>query len=176
MKAILENLKKIEPPRMIREAMALYGTIEYAGVGNNPIILSWAKETKTKTDDWYNSDSIAWCGLFMAVVAQRAGYELPNQHLRALQWASFGRKVSEAVLGDVLVFKRNGGGHVGLYVGETLNEYYVLGGNQSDRVCITRIKKDRIYDIRRPIYKIGMPKSCIKYIYDSMGEVSNNEG
>lgn len=160
---------------MIREAMALYGTIEYSGTKNNTIIIAWAKETKSKDDDWYNADSIAWCGLFMAVVAQRSEYEVPKQHLRALSWDFFGVKVNEAVLGDVLVFKRTGGGHVGLYVGETDKDYYVLGGNQSDKVCITRISKDRLYSIRRPKYKIGMPNTCKKYIYDKYGYISNNE-
>lgn len=174
MKAILDTLKKITPPRMVREALALFGTIETTGSANNPIIVNWAKETKTKDDDWYNADSIPWCGLFMAVVAQRAEKDLPKGVLSALSWTNFGTKVKDAALGDVLVFQRKGGGHVGLYVGENDNYYYVLGGNQSDKVCITIIAKNRCVSINRPKYNI-MPESAKKYYYNASGVVSTNE-
>lgn len=174
MKAIINTLKTIQPPRMIREAMVLYGTTEFAGPRSNSVITSWAKETKTKEDDWYNTDSIPWCGLFIAVVAQRAEKALPKGILSALSWSNFGTKVNDAILGDVLVFKRTGGGHVGLYVGESKQYYYVLGGNQSDKVCITRIAKNRIFSINRPDYNI-LPASAKKYYYTDSGEVSENE-
>lgn len=79
------------------------------------------------------------------------------------------------MLGDILVFTRNGGGHVGLYVGETSNSYYVLGGNQSDRINITRIAKSRLHSIQRPEYKIKMPDSAKKYFYTEQGTLSTNE-
>jgi cell wall-associated NlpC family hydrolase len=41
------------------------------------------------------------------------------------------------MLGDVLVFRRGGGGHVALYVGEDEEAFHVLGGNQADR-CASR--------------------------------------
>lgn len=175
MKEILNALKLIAPPKMVREALALYGTLESAGNRDNPVILSWAKETKTKDDDWYDKDSIAWCGLFVAVVAQRAGKEVPSQCLRALSWENFGVATSEAMLGDVLVFKRKGGGHVGIYVAESVDSYFVLGGNQSDKVCITRILKNRIHAIRRPIYSVAQPESVKKYFYTNKGEASTDE-
>lgn len=174
MKAILNLLKTIQPPKMIREALALYGTLETIGSKSNPAIVAWAKETNTKDDNWYDNDATPWCGLFMAVVAQRAGKEVPNECLRALAWASFGTPVPVAMLGDVLVFKRTGGGHVGMYVAEDANYYYVLGGNQSDKVCIAKIDKKRIYAIRRPIYAIGQPAS-VKQYFASGGAVSENE-
>lgn len=174
MKNIIDNLKKITPPRLVREAMALNGTIETPGAANNPIILNWAKETNTSADNWYNADSIPWCGLFMAVVAQRAEWPIVAEPLRALSWATFGKKVDKAVLGDVLTFKRKGGGHVGIYVGETADSFYVLGGNQSDKVCITRIAKNRLFSINRPPYKV-QPPSAIQYHYASNGTLSTDE-
>jgi uncharacterized protein (TIGR02594 family) len=89
----------------------------------------------------------------MAVVAERAGKEIPKHPLWALSWSAFGAKPAldrdrgspAAALGDVLVFVRNGGGHVGLYVGEDASAFHLLGGNQSDRVCITRLAKSRLY-------------------------------
>lgn len=35
-------------------------------------------------------------------------------------------------------------GHVGFYVGEDAKGYYVLGGNQGDKVSVVRIAKDRL--------------------------------
>lgn len=175
MKQILNALKLVMPPKMVREALALYGTLETVGTRDNPTIINWAKETKTTDDDWYTKDSIAWCGLFMAVVAQRAGKAVPKECLRALSWANFGVSTSVAMLGDVLVFTRKGGGHVGLYVGESVDSYFVLGGNQSDKVCIARILKNRIHSIRRPIYEIGQPESVKQYFYTNSGAISNNE-
>jgi len=174
MKQILNNLKLIAPPKMVREAMALLGTIETPGSKSNSVITNWAKETNTKDDDWYNTDSIPWCGLFIAVVAQRAGKELPRNVLSALAWAKFGVSQEVAMLGDVLVFTRKGGGHVGLYVGESKDSYFVLGGNQSDKVSITRILKNRLHSVRRPIYNV-LPESVQRYYYTNQGGISTNE-
>lgn len=175
MKEILNALKLIAPPKMVREALALYGTLETPGTRDNPVIVQWSKETKTKDDNWYSKDSIPWCGLFMAVVAQRAGKEVPPNCLGAINWSAFGIGVTVAMLGDVLVFTRKGGGHVGLYVGESKDSYFVLGGNQGDKVCITRILKSRIHSIRRPIYQIGTPESVKQYFYNNSGKASTNE-
>lgn len=174
MKQILDNLKQITPPRMVREALALYGVTETPGVKNNPVIVNWAKETNIQGDNWYSSDSIPWCGLFMAVVAQRANWQPVSSALSALAWAEFGNKSPQPSLGDVLVFKRKGGGHVGLYVGETVDSFYVLGGNQSDKVNITRIAKARLFACRRPPYKI-QAESVRPYQYTASGELSENE-
>jgi uncharacterized protein (TIGR02594 family) len=125
-------------PKMIVEALKLFGTIEGAGAKDNPIILAWASEVGlAKT---YSHDSIPWCGLFIAVVAKRAGKEIADSPLWALSWADFGKPAPGGpMLGDILTFKRNGGGHVALYVGEDPNAFHCLGGNQSDKVCVTRI-------------------------------------
>ena len=66
-------------------------------------------------------------------------------------------------------------GHVGLYVGEDAAAYHVLGGNQSDKVCITRIAKNRLYAIRRPQFKIGQPRNVRQVFLESSGRLSTNE-
>lgn len=180
----------VEPgPRMIVEALKLYGTLELKGPGNNPTITKWADEVaaSVKTPyanwaaDWYNSDSVAWCGLFMAVVAVRASGGRPERfppvkYLSALEWASYGVPVphSGAMLGDVLVFKRAGGGHVAMYVGEDETHFHMLGGNQSDSVNIMRKLKTDIYAVRRPAY-LNLPTNIRKVFYSADGVVSINE-
>lgn len=166
-------LTKEGGPKMLVEALKLYGTIETPGKASNPTILAWAKETGLGA---YSTDSIPWCGLFVAVVALRAGWARPPSPLWALDWLKFGAPTNPAMLGDVLVFKRDGGGHVGLYVGEDKAGYYhVLGGNQSDAVNIKRIEKKRCVGVRRPKWRIAQPANVRKIVLSSTGSVSTNE-
>lgn len=165
-------LAKESGPLMVIEALKLFGTLEKAGAGDNPTILAWAKETGQAAV--YSHDSIPWCGLFMAVVAKRAGKEYVQSPLWALSWADFGEPVKVPMLGDVLTFKRDGGGHVGLYVGEDATAYHVLGGNQSDKVCITRIAKSRLYKARRPKYNV-QPSNVRRVTLQGNGALSKNE-
>lgn len=162
-------------PRMLVEALKLYGTIELPGNADSPIILSWAKEVSV--DRVYTHDKVPWCGLFMAVVAKRAGYEPPSAPLWALNWRRFGHAVESgrAMLGDVLTFKRSGGGHVTIYIGEDAGTYHCLGGNQSDKVCITRIAKARLYSVARPVFKVARPANVRKIKLAATGAISRNE-
>lgn len=161
-------------PWMVHRALELFGTVELAGAANSKTIIAWAKEVGGKVADVYKADAIPWCGLFMAVVAQRAKKEVPKDPLWALNWGTFGKYVPKPMLGDVLVFKRNGGGHVALYVGEDANYYHCLGGNQSDKVCITRIAKSRLYTARRPLYNV-QPKNVRVVKLSATGVVTTNE-
>ncbi len=164
-------LETISPPNTIKEALKLYGTKERLGPENNPEIMSWANECGIKG---YNGDSIPWCGLFAAVVAKRAGWDIVENPLWARNWSNFGQPSSPA-LGDILVFSRDGGGHVGFYVAEDSSYYHVLGGNQSDMVNIIRLSKTRLISARRPKWKISQPLSVKKYIVSGAGAISINE-
>jgi uncharacterized protein (TIGR02594 family) len=110
----------------------------------------------------------------MAVIAKRAGKDVPKSPLWALSWATFGKPANRPMLGDVLTFKRNGGGHVSLYVGEDSSGYHCLGGNQSDAVTITRIAKSRLHSARRPIYNV-QPANVRSVTLASTGAISTNE-
>lgn len=159
-------------PKMIKEFLKIYGVKEEPGSLDNPVILSWAKELNIKD---YIHDEIPWCGLAMAVIAKRADKPVNFPPLWAKNWAKFGAKVTDgAKLGDVLVFSRTGGGHVGLYIGEDATNYHVGGGNQLDQVNIVLIAKSRIYAIRRPIYKVT-PPNVRKIQLTQDGLISENE-
>lgn len=166
-------LSKETGPKMLVEALKLFGTLEAPGARDNPVIIAWASEIGlAKT---YSHDSIPWCGLFMGVIAKRAGKDVVDSPLWALSWADFGKPAgSSPMLGDVLTFKRDGGGHVALYIGEDASAYHCLGGNQSDKVCITRIAKSRLYKARRPLYNV-QPSNVRKVVLASTGKLSTNE-
>lgn len=159
-------------PKMVAAALPLVGIKETAGPANTKEIMDWAAQTGLKSS--YNADLTPWCGLFMAYVAKISGKVVPNKPLWALNWAKFGQEGGQPELGDVLVFTRKEGGHVGLYIGEDKDCYHVLGGNQSDSVCFTRIAKERLYAVRQPPYN-NKPSTAKIYILSPDGEPSGNE-
>ena len=180
-----EWLTREPGPKMLLEGLKTFGTLEAPGKANNPTILGWAKECGI--ENVYTNDAIPWCGLWLLVIAKRAGKWLSTEFdgktvpkppvkspLWALSWADFGKLTDQPMLGDVLTFKRQGGGHVGLYVGEDAAAFHVLGGNQSDKVCITRIARPRFYRARRPLYNV-QPSNVRRVILNATGVLSKNE-
>jgi uncharacterized protein (TIGR02594 family) len=159
-------------PKMLLEFIKIYGIKEAPGAIDNPVILSWAKEVGAQD---YNHDEVPWCGLAMAVIAKRAQKDFNFQPLWAKNWSRFGQKVTDGPkLGDVLVYTRKGGGHVGLYIGEDKTCYHTGGGNQLNAVNIIRMEKSRLFSVRRPIYKV-MPPNVRAIILSEEGEISTNE-
>lgn len=152
-------------PAVLEQALAFHGLREVAGAGDNPVILDMAREVGLSAD--YRHDETPWCGLGLAVAVKRAGYDLPDSPLWALSWREWGKPVSQAALGDILVFRRVGGGHVGIYVGEDDDAYHVLGFNQSDACNITRFGRSTwtrgssfgVVAIRRSPWRIAQPAS-----------------
>jgi len=141
-------------PRHLVKALELYGTTEVVGPKHNPIILEWAKELNIsyRSDERTPVDSL----------------------LSSREWVGYGVKSPEPMLGDILVFSRNGGGHVGFYVGEDSKRYYVLGGNQGNQVNIVKIAKSRLLQARRPAY-ISQPLNIRKVHLNISESTSTNE-
>jgi uncharacterized protein (TIGR02594 family) len=161
-------------PKVITEAVKLYGTREIVGRQHSAEILSWAKELGMEKT--YTNDEIPWCGLFAAIVVKRAGFNPVVSPLWARNWNTFGTPQLKAMLGDVLVFTRpGGGGHVGFYVGEDATCYHVLGGNQANMVNTTRILKTRCIGIRRCPWRIAQPTNVRVIKLNSTGQISENE-
>lgn len=167
-------LDKETGPRVILEAVKLYGTREIVGKQHSKEILSWAKELDLEKT--YTNDEIAWCGLFVGIVVKRAKFEVVDNPLWARNWNNFGTKQSKAMLGDILVFNRiGGGGHVAFYVGEDDTCYHILGGNQSNMVNTTRILKSRCIGIRRCDWKKSQPANVRIVKLSNDGIISVNE-
>ncbi len=83
--------------------------------------------------------------------------------------------IMQPMLGDILTFKRDGGGHVGIYVGEDDECYHVLGGNQSNAMNVTRILKSRLHKARRTKWKVAQPVNVRKIQLTAKGKISTNE-
>lgn len=165
-------------PKDLLEAIRLFGTHEVLGPRNNPVIVGWAEETHTT----YPGDATAWCGLFQSVIKKRAGwdYHPRGNALWALNWADWGvgREGLVAMLGDTLVKKRKGGGHVTMYVGEDdpkllpkgqVVHYHCLGGNQSDAVDIVRIPKSDFVAVRHAPWRFAQPDNVRRVFLSPAG-------
>lgn len=166
-------LKNEKSPKVLVQAVSMIGTKEVVGKAHNPVIMAWAKELGLSKV--YNADEIPWCGLAIAYACHKAGLEVVKSPLWALSWATWGNPSPEPMLGDILTFKRDGGGHVGIYVGEDDTAYHVLGGNQSNAMNVTRILKSRLFKARRTPWKVAQPANVRKVWLDSKGKISTNE-
>jgi uncharacterized protein (TIGR02594 family) len=160
-------------PRLLVQAIKHIGVKEIEGKKHNPIILNWAREINL--DKVYNSDEIPWCGLYIAYICKMAGLDVVSKPLWALSWSTWGNEAKEPMLGDILTFKRDGGGHVGLYIGEDRTHYHVLGGNQNNQVNVMRIAKSRLHQARRTAWKIAQPSNVRKIELSNKGIISTNE-
>lgn len=132
----------------LEAARAYIGLREIPGARHNGTILGWLR----RLGAWWSDDETPWCGVFVAHIMREAGFEIPQHYMRAKAWAEWGARLLPERLapGAVLVFGRDGGGHVGFYVGEDLTAYHVLGGNQGNAVSIARIAKNRLIASRWP--------------------------
>ena len=163
---------------MVTEAFKLgkLNTTEIPGAKSNPVIMSLAKEADVA--NIYTGDEVAWCAVAHTVLALRAAKPVSFKgyaRLRAASFLKFGQLVQIPCLGDTLIFKRDGGYHVGLYIGEDNTHYHVAGGNQGNQYNITRIDKRRLIQSRRPAYTTGVPQSVKRLFLTAEGEISKNE-
>ncbi len=149
------SVLKVAP--WLATARALTGAKEAPGSKDNPLIIEMAHEICSRYPDlkgnvdWYNHDSIPWCGLFIGYCFAANGVRPSGAPLSALSWASWGVALKGPTPGALLVYSRAGGGHVTFYESEDASYYYCRGGNQSDAVNVARIPKARaIKAIRWP--------------------------
>lgn len=135
-------------PAWLVEAKAHIGTKEIPGKQHNSKILGWLRSLKA----WWAEDETPWCGTFVAHCLQQAGLPVAQNWFRAKDWASYGSNLrsTHVAPGAILVFAREGGGHVGFYDGEDASFFYVLGGNQSNSVSVMKLAKARCIAIRWP--------------------------
>lgn len=164
-------------PKSLFYALSFCGLIEKKGSESNPIILDWAKTLSVS--DYYNSDSIAWCGLGKAIATKMAGYNPPKNFLAAKNWINYGTYVSPSasVLGDTVIYSRPGGHHVAWQIALTKDKKsrLIYGANQSDSFCFEFKSNENLIGVRRDPFKIGMPVSCKRYFVDFNGILATND-
>jgi len=137
--------------RMFDIAKQDVGLAEVPGEGSNPRILEIIKQALPDAED---DSKVSWCGIVVADWAKKVGLTPPKDYIVARKWLNFGKEVKQPMLGDVVVLDRPGAkekwmAHVGLYAGESGDKVNVLGGNQSNKVGVTRFNKELVIGYRR---------------------------
>ncbi|MEM6298924.1 MAG: TIGR02594 family protein [Bacteroidota bacterium] len=137
--------------RLLDIATAEIGTEEIVGDEHNPRVLQYAHEAGF---DWVKSDEVPWCSIFLNWVAHKAGFERTKDG-RSRSWANIGTPVTDPQPGDVILVGTDGRldkiYHVGLLTGFSSDgqQVFCLGGNQTNRVSVTRYWRKNIAGFRR---------------------------
>ena len=105
-----------------------------------------------------DASATAWCGAFvgMVVASVMPKEPLPANPLGSRNWLKLGIEIPKDApqVGAVAVFWRGSKagwqGHVGFVVGHDKTHLHILGGNQTDKVSIARVAKNRLLGLRWP--------------------------
>lgn len=130
-------------------ALGEYGTTEWPGATHNPKVMKYFKDCGFPT---VKDDETSWCSAFVCWCIQKAGMKHSGS-LAARSWMNWGEPVFDPQVGDIAVFWRNDPkgwqGHVGFFVRQNGDRVFVLGGNQSNQVCIDDYAGAQLLGYRR---------------------------
>lgn len=161
-------------PRWVAEARKHIGQKEVPGPKSN----SWILNLWVKIAPWLGraDDSVVpWCGAFVAHCLRTTGIEPPKAFYRASAYLSMGKPLPKPAYGCIVVFTRDGGGHVGFVVGKnSQGNLMVLGGNQGDAVKISAFSTSRVTGYRWP-QSTMIPEYYNLPLLASDGSLSTNE-
>jgi uncharacterized protein (TIGR02594 family) len=133
--------------RWVEEARRHIGLTEIKGPKHNPEIVAMWKAIKR---GGIKDDETPWCAAFVGACLERVGVQ-STRFEGARSYVSWGEKLDKPVVGCVVVFSRDGGGHVGFVVGQDQSgNLLVLGGNQEDAVNVKSFKRHRVTAYRWP--------------------------
>ncbi|MFL5019243.1 MAG: TIGR02594 family protein [Rhizobium sp.] len=100
-----------------------------------------------------NPGRVSWCGAFLAFVAKRSSRQPPPNPNMAASWRTFGQPVGvrSARRGDVVVIRTGRRFHVSLFdhIDPGRQYVYLFGGNQSNRVQLSRYRASSVVAVRR---------------------------
>jgi len=131
---------------LLEAAFSQYGIMEVKGQADNPEIIKYFDALGL--DGKALKDETSWCGAFVNWCTAQAC--LPGTgDLSARSWLEVGLPTADPVPGDIVVLWRGEHpdeyipgtrvkkGHVGFYIRHDAHHVYILGGNQSNMVCIS---------------------------------------
>lgn len=134
---------------------------------NNPVIKGFQYINYTETSNRSELKELTgvdpkrteWCAAFVNAVLEESGIPSNKEHkypLTARAFLDWGISVQTPEPGDIVVFPRgNQGwqGHVGFFIKEAeingVLYYYILGGNQNNKVSIALYRANKALGIRR---------------------------
>lgn len=142
-------------------ALREIGVAEIPGGEHNPRIIEYHAATTLKA----TSDEISWCSSFLNWVFLQVGIRGTGS-AAAATWLFWGREILRPAFGAVVVLERVAArsayeglragqkeyppAHVGLVIRDEGEWIAVLGGNQGNRVKVSRFLKSRVLAYRFP--------------------------
>ena len=135
-------------PQWLAIARPLVGLHEVKGAEHSPEILGmWRAIKRSGIQD----DETPWCAAFVGACLERAGIR-SSRFESAASYLKWGVRLDGPAHGCIVVFSRDGGGHVGFVVGvDTSGNLLVLGGNQGDQVSVKAFPTTRVTGYRWPV-------------------------
>jgi len=134
-------------PLWLAEAEKFIGLRETPGGASNPVIVQFWKDIKR---GGIKDDATPWCAAFVGAMLERSGVR-SSRFESAKSYLDWGQLLALPVPGCVVVFTREGGGHVGFAVGrDKAGNLLVLGGNQGDEVNVKAFPVSRVTGYRWP--------------------------
>lgn len=134
-------------PVWLQEARKHIGLTEAKGAKHTPEILQMWKDIKR---GGIKDDETPWCAAFVGSMLERVGIR-SSRFESAKSYLQWGDGLTSPCVGCVVVFSREGGGHVGFVVGKDKDgNLQVLGGNQGDAVNIKSFPVSRVNGYRWP--------------------------
>jgi uncharacterized protein (TIGR02594 family) len=160
-----------EPP-WLTAARESIGLREVPGAETAPVIAKWLVQLGA----WWADDETPWCGTAVAAWLRASGRSVAKNWFRAKGWLEWGLPIDHPCPGAVVVFSRDGGGHVGIVVGrDEVGRLLVIGGNQGNAVKISPFDTDRVIGYRWPV-DAGLawqPDLSPLPVYASAGEATS---
>lgn len=134
-------------PLWIAAAEQYLGLREIPGAPTHPVIAGWLRKLRA----WWSDDETPWCGTFCAAIFQGCGIPIPGAWYRARAWLDWGQRLDGPAAGCVVVFDRQGGGHVAIVVGmDSFGRLMCIGGNQGNAVSLAAFLRTRALGFRWP--------------------------
>ena len=135
--------------KIMEIALSQYGISEIRGALDNEDVLKYFNEIGFNGTEL--KDETAWCSAFANWVVKKAGGEISGK-LNARSWLTVGYETKSPQPGDIVVLWRGSKdswkGHVGFYVSQNKNSIWILGGNQTNQVCIAPYAKTQLLEYR----------------------------
>jgi len=132
-------------PCWLRRARQEIGVQEIPGSRHSAAVLGYWERSKL----YFKSDEIPWCAGFVGAMLEDCGIRSTRSGMARSYAQGWGRKLTQAIPGAIVVFwrgSRNGSyGHVGFVTGLDQNgNVRCLGGNQSNAVNVKSFSTDRV--------------------------------
>jgi uncharacterized protein (TIGR02594 family) len=134
-------------PAWLVEARKHQGVREIPGVNHHPLILKMWKAIKR---GGIQTDEVPWCAAFVGFCLETVGI-VSSRFESAKSYLDWGISLKDPIPGCIVVFTREGGGHVGFVTGmDHAGRLLVLGGNQGNEVNVRAFTRDRVTGYRWP--------------------------